>query len=205
MPMGSGLPDASILHEISALSAPYTGELLSSPWWLALQRRIGSCAGQPGSGARLLALADQIERTWGATVLRFGAWHGDFVPWNLAWHGDRLYAWDWESSDLTAPAGFDALHFHFQVAFVGRRRPLAEAAAIAEQKAAAALAGLGVPAAGHHLHAVLHLTELLVRHEEARVSTGDADDRFFPRIISVLENSLRCSRGPGLPAVERSS
>ncbi|GGD05238.1 hypothetical protein [Nocardioides daphniae] len=39
-------------------------------------------------------------------------WHGDFTPWNAARDGTgTLWVWDWETSELDAPAGMDALHW----------------------------------------------------------------------------------------------
>lgn len=108
------------------------------------------------------------------------------MPWNLARLGDRVYAWDWESSALDAPVGLDALHFCFQNGFVARRMPLAQAAAQAASQAAAALDALGVPPAAMTLLARLHLLELAVRHQSARASTGDADERFYPAITGLL-------------------
>ena len=132
--------------------------------------------------------------------LKFGAWHGDLVPWNLARHGSRLYAWDWESSTPCAPLGFDAVHFYYSVAFIAQRRPLAEAAAIAAGSAGAALHALGVPEQARRLVALLHLVELAVCHEEARRSTGDVDDRFYPAVLGVIERELAFPRA-GRPSI----
>lgn len=193
---GSRLPAPSMLREISELSQSYVGELATSPWWAGLRARITSGVADAAARARLAQVADRIEGSQGRAVLEFGTWHGDLVPWNLARLGRRLYAWDWESSAPDAPVGFDALHFHFQAAFVGRRRPLEEAVALAERKARPALAALGVTADNHHLIATLHLLELAVRHEEARSSAGDTDDRFCPAAMRVLEQARGVPPGP---------
>jgi hypothetical protein len=183
-------PDTSVIHEISALTPPYTAELASSPWWLGLRARIRSGVADDRASARLALIADRIEDSWGSVALGFGAWHGDFVPWNLATLGGRVFAWDWESSAPDAPIGFDAVHFHFQVSFVARRRPLAEAAATAARDARPALSALGVAAGRHQLIAGLHLVELFVRHEQARSSAGEADGRFYPGVARVLDDAL---------------
>ena len=91
------------------------------------------------------------------------------------WPGlaSALYAWDWESSAPDAPVGFDALHYHFQVAFVARRRPLAEAARRGQPAAPDRPSRRSASApTGVQLVAALHLVELFVRHEEARSSAG---------------------------------
>jgi hypothetical protein len=185
IPVRSPLPDVEMLREISRLSEPYAGELATSPWWRGLRARIAGVA-DPATRAELDALASRFEDIGGHAELEFGTWHGDFVPWNLAWVGSRLYAWDWESSASQAPVGFDALHFYFQVAFVARQLPLEEAAQAA-LKAAPALSALGVAAAAHRLVAALHLLELYVSHEVARGEADRAGDRFHPAVIGVLD------------------
>jgi hypothetical protein len=45
----------------------------------------------------------------------FGAWHGDFGPWNAAWGTDALEVWDWERFDPDVPVGLDAAHWRTQL------------------------------------------------------------------------------------------
>jgi hypothetical protein len=45
----------------------------------------------------------------------FGAWHGDFGPWNAARGDGALEVWDWERFDADVPAGLDAAHWRMQV------------------------------------------------------------------------------------------
>ena len=188
--LSAGLPDASVLREISQISGCYVTELGASPWWQALRTRIGDGVADSTARAELEQIADGIERRHGRAALEFGSWHGDFVPWNLARLGERVYAWDWESSGPDTPVGFDALHYHFQVAFVARRRPLAAAAMRASHRAGPALRALGVRADRRDLVAALHLLELFARHEEARSSAGGVEHRFYPAVAQLLAQSL---------------
>lgn len=202
LPVRSSLPGVAVLREITALSERYVGELASSPWWGSLRTRITSGVADLATRAQIDEIADRIERSNGHARLEFGTWHGDFAPWNLALDDGCLIAWDWEDSAPSVPVGFDALHFHFQVAFVARQLPL-EAAVRATGKARVALEMLGVPADSHPLVSSLHLLELLVRHEQARGSLGEAYARFGRSAIDVLDQTvavppgaahLRCSR-----------
>jgi hypothetical protein len=183
------LPEVDLLREIAGLSRRYTATLAASSWWAGLRARIQSGVTDPGAGARRAGLRDGLESAHGATALDFGTWHGDLVPWNLARQGGRLYAWDWEDSAPGTPVGFDALHYFFQVAFVAKQRPLRESADLAQRSASPALAALGIPAPAHRLLALLHLLELAVRHEEARSSAGNGDDRFFPGVLTLMERT----------------
>ena len=190
------LPAASVLREISQLSEGATGPLARSTWWRGVRSRIRHGVTDPPSRQALERVASQLEADYGDVLLEYGFCHGDFVPWNLARVGGRLYVWDWESSMPDAPLGFDAVHYHFQVAFVGRGLPLGEASALAARSARPALLELGVPAAYCGLLAVLHLAELFLRHEEARNATGVADERFYPAITSVLGQQFADLRQP---------
>ena len=184
------LPDVSVLREVSQLSDGSAGPLVSSKWWRGVRSRIRHGVTDPSSREVLEWMASQIEAGHGGVLLDYGFWHGDFVPWNLARVGDRLCIWDWESSAPDVPLGFDAVHYYFQVAFVGQGLSLAEATAIAAGSARSALLKLGVPATHCDLVAVLHLAELFLRHEEARGPTGGTDERFYPVVSSVLEQQL---------------
>ena len=195
----SDLPDVRVLREITELSDSYSSELASSPWWIGLRTRILSIA-DAQTRAEIDKAANRIEQVSGHVSLQFGSWHGDFVPWNLARVGTRMFAWDWESSATHAPVGFDALHFYFQVAFVAQRRSVDEAARAAF-KASPALAMLGVTPAAHRLVAALHLLELCVSHGAARGSGAGSDDRFYPAVIRVLDHSS----GPSAPGQLHSS
>ena len=203
MPLGvrrlavsSPLPDVGVLREISRLSEPYFDELATSPWWLGLRARIVAGLADAAVRARLDEVADRVERSDGHAMLEFGTWHGDFAPWNLARLGGRLFVWDWEDSAPQAPVGFDAVHFHFQVAFVARRFPL-DQAALSGLKARPALEALGIAAPTHRLIATLHLLELSARHAEASSSAGRPDERFYPAVIRVLNQSLQVPPGAG--------
>jgi len=188
---GRDLPAVTALREICELSPVTASELAESQWWSDIRTRLRAITASSTSAAALSRAVDRLGSQFGSARLEFGRWHGDLVPWNLAHAGPRLYAWDWESSAASAPVGFDALHFHFQLAFVAERMPLADAVARAVGAARAPLLGLAVPGELHDLLAQLHLLELAVRHEEARASSGDADDRFFPAVLRLLDHPSR--------------
>ncbi len=199
----ASLPDATVLREINGLSPGHFGPLAASSWWHSVRARITANVEEPVARLALERAAGQLERGLGHVPLEFGFCHGDLVPWNLARVRERLYAWDWESSARDAPVGFDALHFHFQVAFIARGLPLAEATALAAHSARATLAELGVPTGSCPMIATLHLIELFLRHEEARASARDADARFYPAILGVLDQQLASALAPAAKADAR--
>jgi hypothetical protein len=64
---------------------------------------------------RLSAAIARAEEQVGSTVVRSGAWHGDFTPWNMAWSGRRLSLWDWERYETGVPVGLDVVHYAVNV------------------------------------------------------------------------------------------
>lgn len=65
--------------------------------------------GRPGG--ELLPLAERLREALGDRRLPLGAAHGDWTPWNMAWTGGVLEAWDWERFATDLPAGHDVVHF----------------------------------------------------------------------------------------------
>ncbi|GAA4485888.1 hypothetical protein GCM10023191_011150 [Actinoallomurus oryzae] len=63
---------------------------------------------------RLAEVVERIGAAYGADELEFGAWHGDWAPWNMAWHRGRVQLWDWERYDPDVPAGLDYAHYRLQ-------------------------------------------------------------------------------------------
>jgi hypothetical protein len=67
-----------------------------------------------GQRERLTDAVRRIGAAYGDDPVSFGAWHGDWTPWNMAWHGGRVQLWDWERFDPDVPAGLDLLHYRSQ-------------------------------------------------------------------------------------------
>ena len=56
-----------------------------------------------------------MERMVGKRVM-YGAYHGDFTPWNMFVEGGELFVFDWEYAGWTYPMGLDRYHFWMQTA-----------------------------------------------------------------------------------------
>jgi hypothetical protein len=180
-------PPVTVSQRIAAMEGTRVLPLRPSLWWLAVRRRIAETAAADGEIATTLRrCADEIERRHGAEPLVFGRWHGDWVPWNLAWEHGRLHAWDWEHSGPDAPLGFDLLHWQFQVAFVGQRRDAAEAAARCAELAAPDLVRLGLGPAAVRALPRLYLLEMYLRGYGMQAAGAGWNPRFHPRMLQVL-------------------
>ena len=182
-------PPVDVTPALAATAGTRTLPLAASPYWSTVRRRIAGTA-QVADDREvtevLKAAADRIETRHGGAAVTFGRWHGDWVPWNLAWDRGRLFAWDWEHSGADAPLGFDLLHWHFQVAFIQRRRDAGEAAARCGRLAAPELATLGIPPSVAEALPPLYLLETYLRAWHMRSAGAGWNPRFHPAMLRVL-------------------
>jgi hypothetical protein len=109
-----------------------------------------------------------------ADIVRLGAWHGDWTPWNMAYDGSTLSVWDWERYQSGVPLGYDALHFSIQAAIVGRGHD--PAAAVQDLLAAAPdlLTPFGLDRLSADRTALLYLLEIGARYEADRQEAAGA-------------------------------
>lgn len=166
-------PSTAARREVAELGVVESATLCQSRYWRSLTQRVGLHENQVSSDlGEAIAV---LERRHGETELAFGAWHGDFTPWNMEWHRGQLLLWDWERFERNAPLGFDSVHFWLKV---GLRRglPFSRALRIAGDKAGHWLSEVAAPVPSEPLLMCLYLLEIMVRddpapHEERR-STG---------------------------------
>lgn len=71
---------------------------------------IATLTGSPDREWLQTALDDLLAEH-GDVVVGTGAWHGDWVSWNMVREGATVLLWDWEHYATTALAGFDHVHF----------------------------------------------------------------------------------------------
>ena len=163
----SELPPVAPLRDVVALDGPpVRRRVLDAPYWDAAvaTARIGSDAGRPELAAEL----DRVAGEHGDAETTFGRWHGDWVEWNLARAGDRLYAWDWAYSEPDVPFGFDLLQFFHLRHRVLREEAPDVALAHAAADARPGLRELGIPDDEVDAVVALHRIEVLLREERAR-------------------------------------
>jgi hypothetical protein len=149
-------------------------DLMSSPFWHRLITEVG--AGRDEFSAALTEALGRAARRLAGAQLRFGAWHGDWTPWNMAMGAGSLLVWDWERYDPDVPLGFDALHFHFQKIKFGRDP--AEAIREVHATAPALLAPFGIDPQLSSITMVLYVATLASRYARDFVAMGDRTWRF---------------------------
>ncbi|NYI47662.1 hypothetical protein BJ993_004742 [Nocardioides aromaticivorans] len=134
-------------------------ELAASPWWSSRWEAAGSI-GDPVTRGRLEQAMEVVEAMAGERLVRFGAWHGDWTPWNMAFAGERVLLWDWERFEVGVPSGLDPLHYRVNVMNSGTPAS-AEGILWALTLAAYPDRSLG---GEPHIRALLYLVEILCRY-----------------------------------------
>jgi hypothetical protein len=166
------------------------GKLDSSAYWHELRTRLAAVSDRP-EGASLGSAAELLVKHAGDTTFRYGAWHGDWAPWNMANLADALLVWDWERFATGVPMGFDAIHHELQ----RRIQSTGDAPDAVEQtvkRAGELLAPFGVEPAGREVTALLYLVDLAVRYltdrqAEAGARLGVLGTWLLPVLIRRVE------------------
>jgi len=97
--------------------------------------------------AAFAAAVDAVKARYGDAEPVFGAWHGDWTPWNMVWDGDQVLLWDFERFALGVPVGADLAHYRLQSVLRDGGQAAAEAL-LARPGWAAGPSVEGVPDAG---------------------------------------------------------
>jgi hypothetical protein len=154
--------------EVARTCGTSRGWLATSPYWADLRNRLAAVTDQP-DGNQLYEAARVLIDRCGDIPLTYGAWHGDWSPWNMANVAaeqdapEKLLVWDWERFTPGVPMGFDALHHELQ------RRVQAETDAKAcvrdlVTQAPTLLDPFDVVHDGREATALLYLIDLAVRY-----------------------------------------
>ena len=101
--------------ELAAATGPAVTPLEESTYWARLRDAIGRVPDTAAVGS-LSARMEGLARRYGSVPFSFGAWHGDWTPWNMSWEDGTVALWDWERFSTDVPLGFDALHYQLRVA-----------------------------------------------------------------------------------------
>lgn len=179
------------MAELAAAQRTESAPLAASRYWQRLQARLRDAPAGAERTALLTALERTAARAGDLPPLGYGAWHGDWTPWNMASIAGSLLVWDWERFSADTPVGFDALHYWLQERVVPGRQDPAQAAADCVRRAPEILApwGIGQPVAS--LTAIAYLAELSVRYlsdrqEQAGARLGAPGKWLIPAITRAV-------------------
>ncbi|GAA1041733.1 hypothetical protein GCM10009557_66110 [Virgisporangium ochraceum] len=183
---------ADAMNEVATACGISAGTLGGSGYWTRLLARLAEVAEHP-DGFQLRRAGARLGTAAGDVRLTFGAWHGDWAPWNMRPLADRILVWDWERFTIGVPIGFDALHFDLQQ----RISTQSDGADAVRQTLAAApglLAPFGVTTpAAFRVTALLYLVDLATRYltdrqAEAGARLGVLGSWLLPVLLSTVED-----------------
>ncbi len=181
---------AAAMVDIAGCCGHTSGPLASSAYWTELRTRLAAVQDR-SEGAALAAAAELLGGHAGDTTFRYGAWHGDWAPWNMANLADALLVWDWERFAQGVPVGFDAVHHELQ----RRIQSSGDAAGAVEatvRRAGELLAPFGVDGDARETTALLYLVDLATRYltdrqAEAGARLGVLGTWLLPVLIRRVE------------------
>jgi hypothetical protein len=175
-------PPMEVLAEVAHRHGVSEGLLAESAYWKGVRAR---ATGELG------AVIDRMEDRFGRTPMRFGAWHGDFTPWNMARLSGGTYLWDWERAAPSVPLGLDLCHFLFQSVCRYEGRNAAEAVEICRQRTPDLLPLIDSDADSDDALWSCYRLELLFRYEEAsRAGVLERRSRIHSGILDMIEREM---------------
>ena len=131
--------------------------------------------------------------------MAFGAWHGDFTPWNMALGArNDTYVWDWERA-AAAPVGLDLLHFLFQSVCRFEGRNPERAVEICSERTPSLLPSLDVPLPSERALWSVYRMELLFRYDEARAAGVGRQSRIQAGILEMFIREMEQGGPPSNP------
>ena len=110
-PSSGGVP-AATMHALAARSGPGAEHTLAdSPLVQRLSREAGALANVTPDATWIVDHLVRLVESHGRLTVTGAAWHGDWVPWNMARDGEEVLLWDWEHYEDDVLLGFDHLHY----------------------------------------------------------------------------------------------
>lgn len=187
-PLSSSHLEAA-MKEVASIDGISRRPLVVSEYWQRLGQSLASADVTDDRSALLAALAALADRA-GDVTLSFGAYHGDWAPWNMAMTSRGFFVWDWERFGTGVPLGFDPLHYFLQTSLKSIPDPEA-AATECVARAASLVAPLDVAADEAEITALAYLADLATRYlvdrqAEAGAQLGSPGRWLIPAINSRL-------------------
>ena len=182
-------PPLPVITEIARLGDVHAAPLAASDYWRGVEGRLAAREGQI-TGDPLRAVVAHVAARHGDTELRFGTWHGDFTPWNMARLEDGIFVWDWERCG-PAPVGLDLLHFLFQSTCRFEGRNPERSVEICRERTPGLLPLLDVPMGSEDALWSVYRMELLFRYEEAGLAGAIVKkSRIHQGILEMFDSEM---------------
>ena len=107
---GAPAPPVAAMRALAERHGWQETTVAASPVVHTLRQDITALA-EPAAREWLRAELERLVTDLGHVRTRSGAWHGDWVAWNMIDDPSGLRLWDWEHYHHGVPAGWDHLHY----------------------------------------------------------------------------------------------
>ncbi|MCH7231443.1 hypothetical protein L0U85_11365 [Glycomyces sp. L485] len=177
------------MSELAAVAGTVRSPLGESDYAHRLRTRLKLLAQRGDTEADTLVAAGTTLLDRYATIeLTFGAWHGDWSPWNTCEAADVIYLWDLERFETGVPFGFDAVHYRLQDDIVTHQVDPTTAVLLLAANSSAVLSPMGVTPSESEPTTLLYLVDLAVRYmgdqaEQAGASLGALGRWLLPTLL----------------------
>lgn len=187
-------PPLAAMRTVFAVDGVQRSRLAGSAFHAGLHKAPAHIS-EPGRAERFGTVLSRVDEAYGDLEFDFGAWHGDWTPWNMTWHRGTAQVWDWERFAGDVPNGFDLLHYRLQASLRSRPEPSYSTMPI---EATAWLRPLGMTGQAARATLDLYLTELCRRYLIA--AQGPIGEPLRPQADRLLD---LLSAHAGLPDARR--
>jgi hypothetical protein len=174
---------ASAMREVAAVEGLVRRNLRGSPYREKLTERLAAL--DAPYHASLRVALQNVEQAMTNREMIFGAWHGDWATWNLAFADGRLLVWDWERFDTQVPFGFDAVHYDLHRRLLD---PASDTRALvlgSSASAAPLLRRMGVSEDDRAAVTVLYLIEIAARYRRDRQDQAGNLAHILDRLVEA--------------------
>ena len=177
------------MRELAEVAGTARMPLGESDYAARLRSRLKALAARGDSEADTLAVAGTtlLDRFAGIE-LTFGAWHGDWSPWNTCEAADVIYLWDLERFEIGVPYGFDTVHYRLQDDIVTHQIDPTTAVLLLAANSSAVLAPMRVAPSEAEPTTLLYLVDLAARYmgdraEQAGAALGALGRWLLPTLL----------------------
>lgn len=177
------------MRELAEACGALRSPLGESDYAARLRTRLKDLAerGEPDADTLQVAGETLLDR-YAATEMTFGAWHGDWSPWNTREADDIVYLWDLERFETGVPYGFDAAHYRLQDEIVTKGADPTTAVLGLVAESPSILAPMGVAPSEAEPTALLYLVDLAARYmgdqaERAGAALGALGRWLLPTLL----------------------
>ncbi|WP_051815558.1 hypothetical protein, partial [Glycomyces tenuis] len=193
-------PRIAAMRELAEVAGTVRSPLGESDYAARLRARLASLAARSRSAGlgpsgecdtdvdTLVAAGTTLLDRFARVELTFGAWHGDWSPWNTRESAELIYLWDLERFEIGVPYGFDAVHYRLQEDIVTHQVDPTTAVLLLAANASAVLAPMGVAPSEAEPTTLLYLVDLAARYmsdqaEQAGAALGALGRWLLPTLL----------------------